>query len=163
MLRSVTTENVGPLIAKINIFVTMNIFQYLTRYNRWQSSGARHFCVSHSGEMEKNFCHYFCYSKMTTSSLTESASALIQWVVLLGVQVQHYKKEITHMCYSRWCVLSLSRLVFDTVIRVSMEANLTAIVLLRIMMNKGKCFDQTPLINISIVDSLVFIHSRSTD
>ena len=40
------------------------------------------------------------------------------------LDVEHYKKEITHMYYSRLCILSVRHL------QVSMEANLTAIVLL---------------------------------
>ena len=57
---------------------------------------------------------------------------------------------------------SLSAGVSSPVIQVSMEANLTAIVLLRIMINKRKYFDHQPLINITNVNSLVIIHS-STD
>ena len=57
---------------------------------------------------------------------------------------------------------SLSAGLSSPVIQVSMEANLTAIVLLRIMINKRKYFDHQPLINITNVNSLVIIHS-STD
>ena len=57
---------------------------------------------------------------------------------------------------------SLSAGLSGPVIQVSMEANLTAIVLLRIMINKRKYFDHQPLINITNVNSLVIIHS-STD
>ena len=57
---------------------------------------------------------------------------------------------------------SLSAGLSPPVIQVSMEANLTAIVLLRIMINKRKYFDHQPLINITNVNSLVIIHS-STD